>query len=90
MSTVHLLIKGRVQGVFYRASAKERAETLRVKGWVKNTAEGDVEITATGSEGDLQRFVEWCKTGPKGAEVASVSVSPLEETPFQNFSIVRE
>lgn len=89
MPTIHLLIKGKVQGVFYRASAKEMAEALHLLGWVKNTPEGDVEVTASGSDDSLQRFTEWCKKGPARAVVASVSVSKLEEKPFDDFRIVK-
>lgn len=90
MPTIHLLIKGKVQGVFYRASAKEMAGVLHLDGWVKNTTEGDVEITATGSDSDLQQFTEWCRKGPVHAVVASVTVSELDEKPFESFRIVKE
>lgn len=89
MPTIHLLIKGKVQGVFYRASAKETADVLHLCGWVKNTPEGDVEITATGSDSRLQQFTEWCKKGPARAVVASVSVNKLEEKPFEDFRILK-
>lgn len=89
MPTIHLLIKGKVQGVFYRSSAKEMADILHLHGWVKNTAEGDVEITATGSDSDLQQFTEWCRKGPVHAVVASVTASKLEDKVFEGFRIVR-
>jgi len=54
--TVHLVISGKVQGVFYRASAKEQAEKLQINGWVKNTKEGNVEVLASGSEESLLKF----------------------------------
>lgn len=53
MPTFHLLIKGKVQGIFYRASAKETADKTGITGWVKNTPEGDVEAVATGTEEQL-------------------------------------
>ena len=59
MTTVHLLIKGKVQGVFFRATAKEVADKLGVKGWIKNTWDDDVEAMATGSEEAIQKFIEW-------------------------------
>ena len=90
MPTVQLLIKGKVQGVFFRASAREMAQTLDLQGWVKNTANGDVEITATGSDAHLQQFVEWCKQGPEAATVASVGVTESEEKTFDDFRIVKE
>ena len=65
MPTVHLLIKGKVQGVFYRNTAKETAEAKGIQGWVRNTPEGDVEITASGDELALKDYIEWCYKGPK-------------------------
>ena len=89
MPTVHLLIKGKVQGVSYRFSARETAERLSLTGWVKNTAEGHVEAIATGNEEALQQFISWCKKGPPGAKVTEVLVNPVGETPFKGFSITR-
>jgi acylphosphatase len=89
MPTVHLLVKGKVQGVFYRASAKEIAEELGVTGWIKNTEEGDVEITAKGSDAQLQKFIEWCKIGPRRAIVTGVETSELEEASFKGFEVIR-
>jgi len=73
MPTIHLLIKGKVQGVYYRASAKEVADRLHLSGWVKNTREGHVEVLASGHEEDLRRFVEWCKQGPERAVVSEIT-----------------
>ncbi|HVU55234.1 MAG TPA: acylphosphatase [Puia sp.] len=91
MPTVHLLIKGKVQGVFYRASAKAAAERLHITGWVKNTPEGHVEALASGEEGGLRQFVEWCRKGPGKAVVSEVI--ELERRPDEeargNFAIIR-
>lgn len=73
MPVIHLLIKGKVQGVFYRASTKEEADRLHLTGWVKNTREGHVEVLASGPEEDLRLFVEWCKKGPERAVVSEVT-----------------
>jgi acylphosphatase len=89
MSTVHLLIKGKVQGVFYRASAKEVADELQLTGWVKNTSEGDVEAMVTGSNEPLQQFISWCKQGPARAVVNDVQVTFKEEEQFDTFKIAR-
>lgn len=91
MRAVHLLIKGKVQGVFYRASAKAAAERLHITGWIKNTPEGYVEALACGEEGNLRQFVEWCRKGPERAVVSDVvklSDEPAGET-FNAFTIVR-
>lgn len=90
MPTIHLLIKGKVQGVSYRVSAREAAEKLHLTGWIKNTRQGDVEAMVTGEEGDLQEFIIWCKIGPSGAVVAEVVAIPAAETSFTNFLIVRD
>ena len=89
MPTVHLIIKGRVQGVFYRASAKDVAEEIGVTGWIKNTEEGNVEAMVTGSEAQLRKFIEWCKVGPRKAIVTDVVVSNKEEGNFTNFEVIR-
>jgi acylphosphatase len=89
MPTVHLLIKGKVQGVSYRFSAREIAQRLSLTGWVKNTTEGHVEVMATGNEEALQQFISWCRKGPPGAKVTEVLVNPVDETPFTGFSIAR-
>lgn len=91
MRTFHLLIKGKVQGVYYRASAKEVAERLHLSGWIKNTREGHVEALASGREEDLRRFVEWCRKGPERADVQEVIVNEAAaaQAPVSGFSIVR-
>ena len=89
MSIVHLLIKGKVQGVFYRASAKEVADRLHISGWIKNTREGHVEALASGSEEDLRRFIEWCKKGPERAVVSDLIVSEAAQTQITGFSILK-
>ena len=89
MPTVHVLIKGRVQGVYFRASAKDVADEVGVTGWVKNTEEGDVEIMATGTSEQIKKLVDWCKIGPRRAAVTDVSVTEKEETFFKNFDVIR-
>ena len=90
MHTVNLLIKGKVQGVYYRTAAKEEADKLGVTGWVKYISEGRVEAMATGVEEQLQQFIEWCRRGPGKAVVTDVIVTPLIEEPFDEFEIVYE
>jgi acylphosphatase len=89
MPTVHLIIKGRVQGVFYRASAKEKARELGIRGWIKNTPEGNVEIIATGPQPKLDAFSGWCRKGPPEAIVTHVEMNTVEEEVFPDFRIVR-
>ena len=89
MPTVYLLIKGKVQGVFYRASAKEEADQLQLTGWVKNTSEGHVEAVASGHQAAIDQFIAWCKRGPKKANVTEVHIEPLPEETFDQFSVIR-
>jgi acylphosphatase len=87
--TVHLLIQGKVQGVFYRASAKDVAEQLKLTGWIRNTAEGEVETMISGDEDRIKEFIEWCKKGPKQAEVTKVIITEKEDENFDSFRIAR-
>ena len=89
MPTNHLIIKGEVQGVFFRATAKKIADKLKVTGWIKNTAAGDVEALVTGSQEELNEFINWCKQGPEKAEVADVIVTEENETSFNDFEVIR-
>lgn len=89
MKTVRLIIKGKVQGVFYRATAKDVADLTGVKGWVKNLPDNDVEITATAAEDVLQKFIAWCKQGPPKARVDEVIVEELSTAEFNGFKIIR-
>ena len=89
MKTVRLTIKGKVQGVFYRATAKDVADELGIKGWVKNLPDKNVEIRATASEELLQRFIDWCKQGPPKAKVDEVIVEDLSPEEFNAFKIIR-
>lgn len=89
MSTVHLLIEGKVQGVFYRASAKEAANDLGISGWIKNRKDGNVEIVASGDEVNINRFINWCHEGPRRAVVTNVTVTPQEDKTFDGFEVIR-
>ncbi len=73
-------IYGRVQGVWYRASAQQQASKLGLSGWVRNEDDGSVGAEAQGAEGSLEAFIEWCWRGPQHAEVKQVEI---EEQPVQ-------
>lgn len=75
---MRILVSGRVQGVFYRASAKQRAEQLGLCGHARNLADGRVEIEAIGSRSDLHMFVQWCRVGPANARVERVETEAFE------------
>lgn len=89
MKTVRLIIKGKVQGVFYRATAKDVADLIGIKGWVRNLPDNNVEITATASEEILQKFIKWCKQGPPKARVDEVIIEELDLQEFNGFRIIR-
>ncbi len=89
MKTVRLIIKGKVQGVFFRASAKEVADGLGVKGTVSNLENGDVELFATGQDQIIQKMIEWCWKGSKGGRVENVIIEDVPYRPFVDFRITR-
>ncbi|HEY0749697.1 MAG TPA: acylphosphatase [Chitinophagaceae bacterium] len=91
MATVHLVIKGEVQGVFYRATAKEVAEDLQITGWIRNSRNGDVEAMVSGNEINIKQFIEWCRKGPRKAIVEEVFVKETDnvENDFDGFQILR-
>ena len=85
---IHVIVSGRVQGVFFRAKTQERALHLGLKGWVKNRPEGTVEIAAEGFEEGLESLIEWAHHGPKMASVTNVDAEWLEfKNEFRDFSI---
>ncbi len=69
MKHVNIRVSGKVQGVFFRASTKEQADQLGVKGFARNEPNGDVYIEAEGEEDKLNLFLEWCARGPSKARV---------------------
>ena len=89
LSTISIIVKGKVQGVFFRQSTREKATELGLKGEVKNEADGSVAIIATGLEPQLTALIEWCKKGPPKAMVASVDTKPLPLQHFNSFIIIR-
>ncbi len=89
MKAVQILIKGKVQGVFFRATALEIAKKLGVSGWIKNTAQGHVEAYAAGEEEALEMFLEWCRQGPPDAWVSDISIQPSKYEHQDGFRITR-
>jgi acylphosphatase len=90
MKTYHLHITGKVQGVWYRASAKDKALALGLKGKVWNEHDGSVGAIVQGHEDVVQQFIDWCKEGPMLAEVNDVIVNeePGHEI-YGSFEITR-
>ncbi|MEX0991398.1 MAG: acylphosphatase [Actinomycetota bacterium] len=79
MKRVHLFVSGRVQGVWFRASAEEQAVRLGLGGWARNTRDGRVEAVFEGPDAAVDEAVAWCREGPRLARVEGVEVA--EEPP---------
>lgn len=71
---VHILILGRVQGVWYRANTKQKADEFGLTGWVKNTDDGNVEAVFEGEESMINEMIAWCWIGPSLAHVTDVKI----------------
>lgn len=80
-----LLVKGRVQGVFYRGWTVEEAQALGLKGWVRNLRSGEVEILAIGEADAIDRLVTRCRSGPPAAKVDDVIVEEADAEPLDGF-----
>jgi len=86
----HLNIKifGKVQGVYFRANTKDKADNLRLKGFVKNEDDGSVYIEVEGDNTKLTNFISWCKVGPPNASVEKVDIEEGKLKNFEVFEIV--
>lgn len=89
MKHLKLQVFGKVQGVFFRASTKEKADELEIKGFVRNEPDGSVYIEAEGDDINLEEFKKWCRHGPRMAKVSEVSETGGELINFDRFEILR-
>ena len=71
---VHIVVSGRVQGVLYRAGARQKARELGLAGWAHNLIDGKVELVAEGEKEKVMEFAEWCRQGPPLAKVENVEI----------------
>lgn len=85
--TISIIITGKVQGVFYRQSTKEKAKELNITGTVKNLDNGNVHIIATGTSEQLEKLIDWCWQGPRRATVTAVVRDACPFQPFDRFRI---
>lgn len=81
------LVAGRVQGVWYRAATRERAEALSLGGYVRNLADGRVEVVACGAEERLAELADWLWQGPARARVSAVEAQDLEWRQTASFDV---
>ena len=89
MRRVRVVVSGSVQGVFFRASLRDRARHLGVTGWVRNRADGMVEAELQGVPASVEQLVAYCRQGPGQAQVERVDVSDVELVPDESGFAVR-
>ena len=83
----HLSIKGRVQGVFFRAWAREQADALGVTGWIRNRPDGHVEAHVEGEQAAVDRMIERLRSGPPAAKVDELRTWDVEPCDFDDFEV---
>jgi acylphosphatase len=86
---LNITVSGEVQGVFFRATAKDEADAIGVRGFVRNEKDGSVYIEVEGEKANLDRFVSWCRKGPPRSVVNNVEVVDGTVVGFNDFAIRR-
>ena len=89
MSRRHVVVTGRVQGVWFRDSMRREAERLGLAGWVRNLPDGNVEAAFEGPAEAVERLTDWCYHGPPGARVTSVVPRDEPAEGLSGFRILR-
>jgi acylphosphatase len=87
MRHLNIRVAGRVQGVFFRACTRDKAEELGVRGFVRNEPDGSVYIEAEGTTEILDDFVSWCWQGSPAANVSGVTVTEAKMESFDDFRV---
>jgi acylphosphatase len=89
MIRAHIFVSGLVQGVYFRANAASEANGLGITGWIKNLADGRVEIIIEGTQNKIDIFVSWCKKGPANANVQNFELDIVPYIgEFNSFNII--
>ncbi len=83
----HVRVTGRVQGVFFRQSAADRARELGVSGWVRNCPDGSVEVRLSGPAEAAEAMTDWLRQGPPAARVERVAVEEVEPEAGERFAV---
>lgn len=87
--SIHAIVHGKVQGVFFRDNTRRRATELNIGGWVKNNDNGTVELKARGDEEKIKLLVEWLHEGPARAKIENVDWREIDEVLSDEFIIQR-
>lgn len=87
MKSISIRISGQVQGVGFRYNALGAANEMKIRGFVRNCTDGSVYIEAEGDDLAIERFVEWCRNGPRWALVEQCEVKPIAPSGYPDFSI---
>ncbi len=87
MKRVRVIVSGLVQGVFFRAHARDEAERRGLGGWVRNLPDGRVEVAIEGEDKSVDEMIEWCRTGPPSARVSGIEVFAEKPTGEVGFTI---
>src|SRR5205823_7036786 len=82
-----VVVRGRVQGVFFRDSVRRLAESRRVAGWARNEFDGSVEVWVEGPPGAVEAVVEFCREGPRRAVVEAVEVEDVAPVRLEGFEV---
>ena len=88
MHAVEVVVSGRVQGVFYRVSARDEATRLGVSGWIRNREDGAVVAHLEGADEAVDALVDWCREGPPAARVDAVAVSVVPPQGTSGFAVL--
>lgn len=87
MTTLHLVIHGRVQGVFFRDSMRREAQSLSIAGWVRNCSDGTVEAAVQGDPDAVDAMLRWAQRGPQRAQVERVDIAPADGS-YSAFEVI--
>jgi acylphosphatase len=87
---VHVFVSGRVQGVFFRDKTRQKAEEMRVRGWIRNLLDGRVEAVFEGGKEEVEKMVDWVREGPAFAQIEKLDIAWEDyEDEFNDFEIKR-
>ncbi len=87
MKSLHLILSGKVQGVFFRHNTKKKADELGLKGYAKNLPDGTVEVVAQGSQENLEELIAFIRKGPGIAQVTGIKSTHKQPENFGSFDI---